>query len=147
MIAKSSSKKKILTAIKLQVKAGEANPSPPIGPILGQHGLNIMDFCKRFNEATQNVEKGLRLPVVITVYADRSFVFITKSPPVSVLLLKAAGLAKGSSNPLTNKVGKVTMAMVEEIAKIKLGDTNAASLSAAMRSVMGSARSMGIEVV
>lgn len=139
-------KKQILVKIKLQVKAGEANPSPPVGPALGQHGVNIMEFCKAFNEQTQKVEKGLILPVVITVYADRSFTFITKSPPVTVLLLKAAGLEKGSSNPLTNKVGKVTRQQVKEIAEAKTKDLTAATIEAAMRTIAGSARSMGIEV-
>lgn len=138
--------KKIVNYIKLQVKAGEANPSPPIGPALGQHGLNIMDFCKGFNAKTQNVEKGLPLPVVITVYSDRSFTFITKTPPASVLLRKAAKLEKGSATPNKDKVGKVTLAQVEEIAKMKMPDLTAASLKTAMRTIIGTARSMGIIV-
>ena len=138
--------KKISSYIKLQIKAGEANPSPPVGPALGQHGVNIMDFCKAFNAQTQNLEKGLPTPVVITVYADRSFSFITKTPPASVLLKKAAGLTKGSAVPNTNKVGKVTRAQLEEIAKLKEADLNAANLEAAVRIIAGSARSMGIEV-
>lgn len=140
-------KKKLPTGqIKLQVKAGEANPSPPIGPALGQHGVNIMEFCKAFNAQTQKIEKGLVLPVVISVYADRSFTFITKSPPAPILLLKAAGLPKGSSNPLKTKVGKVTIAQVEEIAKIKAKDLTAASMKASIRTIAGTARSMGIVV-
>jgi large subunit ribosomal protein L11 len=138
--------KKAVTKIKLQVKAGEANPAPPIGPALGQHGVNIMEFCKAFNAQTQKVEKGLPLPVVISVYADRSFSFILKTPPASILLLKAANLSKGSPTPNTHKVGKVTLAQVEEIAKIKTPDLTAADLKAAMRTIMGSARSMGIIV-
>ncbi|MCL5261193.1 MAG: 50S ribosomal protein L11 [Gammaproteobacteria bacterium] len=138
--------KKASTFIKLQVKAQEANPSPPIGPALGQHGVNIMEFCKAFNAQTQKVEKSLPLPVVISVYPDRSFSFIIKTPPAAVLLLKAAGLEKGSPTPNTNKVGKVTLAQVEEIAKMKMPDLTAADLKAAMRSIIGSARSMGIEV-
>lgn len=138
--------KKITTYIKLQVKAGEANPSPPIGPALGQHGVNIMEFCKAFNAQTQKMEKGMPLPVIITVYFDRSFDFIIKTPPAAILLLKAAGLAKGSPVPHTNKVGKVTLAQVEEIAKVKMPDLTAADLQAAMRTIMGTARSMGIEV-
>lgn len=138
--------KKVVNNIKLQVKAGEANPSPPIGPALGQHGLNIMDFCKAFNAQTQKAEKGMPLPVVISVYADRSFSFIIKTPPASILLLKAAGLAKGSATPHSNKVGKVTLAQIEEIAKMKTPDLTAADLKAAMRTIIGSARSMGIIV-
>ena len=138
--------KKIQAYIKLQVKAGEANPSPPVGPALGQHGVNIMEFCKAFNAKTQNVEKGLPTPVVITVYADRSFTFVTKTPPASILIMKAVGLKKGSSTPNTNKVGKITRAQLEEIAKIKMPDLNAADLDAAVRIVAGSARSMGVEV-
>ena len=138
--------KKVSAFIKLQVKAGEANPSPPVGPALGQHGVNIMEFCKAFNAKTEKLEKGLPIPVVITVYADRSFSFITKTPPASVLLKKAAGLEKGSAIPHTNKVGKVTRAPVEESAKLKEPDLNAASLEAAVRIIAGSARSMGIEV-
>lgn len=138
--------KKVSTKIKLQVKAGEANPSPPIGPALGQAGVNIMEFCKAFNAQTQKAEKGMPLPVVISVYADRSFSFIIKTPPASVLLLKAAGIAKGSATPHTNKVGRVSLAQIEEIAKLKMPDLTAASLKAAMRTIIGSARSMGIEV-
>lgn len=137
--------KKIEAYIKLQVAAGQANPSPPVGPALGQHGVNIMEFCKAFNAKTQGMEQGMPVPVVITVYSDRSFTFITKTPPASVLLKKAAGLAKGSSNPNTNKVGKVTRAQLEEIAKTKEPDLTAASLDAAVRTIAGSARSMGIE--
>ena len=138
--------KKIEAYIKLQVKAGEANPSPPVGPALGQHGVNIMEFCKAFNAKTQEVEKGLPIPVVISVYNDRSFTFITKTPPASVLLMKAAGLKKGSSTPNTVKVGTVTRAQLEEIANTKMQDLNAASLDAAVRIVAGSARSMGLNV-
>ncbi len=138
--------KKITAYIKLQVKAGEANPSPPVGPALGQRGVNIMEFCKAFNAQTQNVEKGLPLPVVITVYSDRSFTFITKTPPASVLLRKALGLAKGSSNPNTSKVGKVTRDQLAEIATAKMPDLTAADLDAAVRTIAGSARSMGLEV-
>lgn len=138
--------KKIQAYIKLQVKAGEANPSPPIGPALGQHGVNIMEFCKAFNAKTQSVEKGLPLPVVITVFNDRSFTFITKTPPAAVLLLKLIAGGKGSSTPHTNKVGKVTRAQLEEIAKIKMPDLTAADLEAAIRTIAGSARSMGIDV-
>ena len=138
--------KKASTKIKLQVKAGEANPAPPIGPALGQHGVNIMEFCKAFNAQTQKVEKGLPLSVVISVYADRSFTFIIKTPPASVLLLKALKIEKGSATPHKQKVGKVTMAQVEEIAKIKMPDLTAKDLKAAMRTIMGTARNMGIEV-
>ena len=138
--------KKITGYIKLQVKAGEANPSPPIGPALGQRGVNIMEFCKAFNAATQNVEKGLPLPVVITVYADKSFTFITKTPPATVLIKKAIGLAKGSSKPNTNKVGKITRAQLAEIAKMKQPDLTAADEDAAVRTIAGSARSMGLDV-
>ena len=138
--------KKISSYIKLQIKAGEANPSPPVGPALGQHGVNIMDFCKAFNAKTQNVEKGLPTPVVITVYADRSFAFITKTPPAAVLLKKAAGLDKGSAIPNTNKVGKVNRAQLEEIAKLKEPDLTSADIEAAIRIIAGTARSMGIEV-
>ncbi len=137
--------KKIEAYIKLQVPAGKANPSPPVGPALGQHGVNIMEFCKTFNAQTQGMEVGLPIPVVITVYADRSFSFITKTPPASVLLKKAAGLSKGSSNPNTNKVGKVSRAQLEEIAETKFQDMNAADLDSAVRTIAGSARSMGIE--
>ena len=138
--------KKIEAYIKLQVKAGEANPSPPVGPALGQHGVNIMEFCKAFNAKTQEIEKGMPIPVVITVYNDRSFTFITKTPPASVLLKKAAGLAKGSSTPNTVKVGTVTRAQLEEIAKTKMEDLNAADMDAAVRVIAGSARSMGLNV-
>ena len=138
--------KKIQAYIKLPVPAGEANPSPPVGPALGQHGVNIMEFCKAFNAQTQNVEKGLPIPVVITVYADRSFTFITKTPPASVLLKKAAGIPKGSGTPNTEKVGTVTRAQLEEIAQTKMADLNAADMDAAVRIIAGSARSMGLNV-
>jgi len=138
--------KKVVGFIKLQVPAGKANPSPPIGPALGQRGLNIMEFCKAFNAQTQKVEVGLTLPVVITAYADKSFTFIIKTPPVTVLIKKAAGIEKGSQRPHTDKVGKITKTQVEEIAKAKMPDLNAASVEAAMRTVAGSARSMGIIV-
>ncbi|WP_446809948.1 50S ribosomal protein L11 [Methylomonas sp. 2BW1-5-20] len=138
--------KKIDSYIKLQVKAGEANPSPPIGPALGQRGVNIMEFCKAFNARTQEVEKGLPLPVVITVYSDKSFTFITKTPPASVLLKKAVGIKSGSSKPNSNKVGTVSRAQLEEIAKTKMEDLNAADLEAAVRIIAGSARSMGLNV-
>ncbi len=138
--------KKIQAYIKLQVPAGEANPSPPVGPALGQHGVNIMEFCKAFNAKTQSVEKGLPIPVVITVYADRSFTFITKTPPASVLLRKAAGVPKGSGTPNTEKVGTVTRAQLEEIANAKKPDLSAADLEAAVRTIAGSARSMGLNV-
>jgi len=138
--------KKVVGQVKLQIPAGGANPSPPVGPALGQRGINIMEFCKAFNAQTQNMQ-GLVIPVVVTVYADRSFTFITKSPPASVLLLKAAGQAKGSATPNKNKVGKVTAAQVEEIAKMKLKDLTAGDLAAAMKTVAGTARSMGIEIV
>ena len=138
--------KKITGYIKLQVKAQEANPSPPIGPALGQRGVNIMEFCKAFNAHTQGVEKGLPLPVVITVYSDRSFTFITKTPPATVLIKKAIGLAKGSSNPNTNKVGVIRRDQLEDIAKIKMPDLTAADMDAAVRTIAGSARSMGLNV-
>jgi len=138
--------KKITAYIKLQVKAGEANPSPPVGPALGQRGVNIMEFCKAFNAKTQDVEKGLPLPVVITVYSDRSFTFITKTPPASILLKKATGIKSGSRNPNTKKVGTVTLAQLEEIAKTKMEDLNAANLEAAVKTIAGSARSMGLNV-
>ncbi len=138
--------KKINAYIKLQVKAGQANPSPPVGPALGQHGVNIMEFCKAFNAKTQNMEPGLPTPVVITVYSDRSFTFVTKTPPASVLLKKAVGLQSGSSRPNTNKVGKVTREQLEEIAKTKEPDLTAADLDAAVRTIAGTARSMGLEV-
>jgi len=138
--------KKVTAYIKLQVKAQEANPSPPIGPALGQHGVNIMEFCKQYNAATQGIEKGLPLPVVITVYSDRSFTFITKTPPATVLLKKALGLASGSSNPNTKKVGTVTRAQLEQIATLKKPDLTAADMDAAVRTIAGSARSMGLDV-
>ncbi len=138
--------KKIQAYIKLQVAAGQANPSPPVGPALGQHGVNIMEFCKVFNAQTQSIEQGMPIPVVITVYSDRSFTFVTKTPPASVLLKKAAGVQKGSSVPNRDKVGKVTRAQLEEIAKTKEPDLTAADLDAAVRTIAGSARSMGIEV-
>ncbi|MDD3449499.1 MAG: 50S ribosomal protein L11 [Gammaproteobacteria bacterium] len=138
--------KKIQAYIKLQVKAGQANPSPPVGPALGQHGVNIMEFCKAFNAKTQQLEPGLPTPVVITVYSDRSFTFITKTPPAAVLLRKAAGIPKGSSNPNTNKVGKVNREQLEEIAKTKMPDLTAADMDAAVRTIAGSARSMGLDV-
>ena len=138
--------KKIQAYIKLQVKAQEANPSPPVGPALGQHGVNIMEFCKAFNAQTQNVEKGLPIPVVITVYNDRSFTFVMKTPPASILLKKAAGIQSGSGRPNTEKVGTVTRAQLEEIAKTKEPDLTAASLDAAVRTIAGSARSMGLNV-
>jgi len=138
--------KKIVGFIKLQVPAGKANPSPPIGPALGQRGLNIMEFCKAFNAQTQGVEPGLPLPVVITAFADKSFTFIIKTPPATVLIKKAIKLDKGSKNPLKEKVGKITRAQLEEIAKTKLKDMNAANVDAAIRTLAGSARSMGITV-
>lgn len=137
--------KKEVAKVKLQIPAGAANPSPPVGPALGQHGLNIMGFCKEFNARTQD-QKGMIIPVVITVYADRSFTFITKTPPAAVLLKKAAKLEKGSGEPNRNKVGSVTLAQVEEIAKLKMPDLNAASIEAAVKSISGTARSMGIEI-
>jgi large subunit ribosomal protein L11 len=137
--------KKVESYLKLQVPAGEANPSPPVGPALGQAGINIMEFCKAFNAETQSTEKGMPIPVVITVYSDRSFTYITKTPPASILLKKAAGLQKGSGVPNTNKVGKVTRAQLEEIAKAKEPDLTAADMDAAVRTIAGSARSMGIE--
>jgi len=138
--------KRVLGQIKLQIPAGQANPSPPVGPALGQHGVNIMDFCKQFNERTKNLELGLIIPAVITVYHDRSFSFITKTPPASVLLLKAAGLEKGSGEPNRNKVGKVTRGQVREIAELKMVDLNANDVAAAEKMVAGTARSMGIEI-
>jgi large subunit ribosomal protein L11 len=137
--------KKVQAYIKLQVAAGKANPSPPVGPALGQHGVNIMEFCKSFNAQTQGMEAGLPIPVVITVYADRSFTFIMKTPPASVLIKKAAGVASGSSRPNTEKVGKLTRAQLEEIAKLKMPDLTAADLNAAVRTLAGTARSAGIE--
>jgi len=138
--------KKIVGFIKLQVPAGKANPSPPIGPALGQRGLNIMEFCKAFNAQTQSYEPGLKLPVVITAYADKSFTFILKSPPATVLLKKAAKIEKGSGKPHLDKVGKVTRAQLEEIAKTKLPDLTAGDMDAAVRTIAGSARSMGVDV-
>jgi large subunit ribosomal protein L11 len=137
--------KKVQAYIKLQVKAGQANPSPPVGPALGQHGVNIMEFCKAFNAETQSMEPGLPIPVVITVYSDRSFTFIKKTPPASVLLLKAAKLKNGSGTPNTKKVGKVNRAQMEDIATMKRPDLTAADMDAAVRTIAGSARSMGIE--
>ena len=137
--------KKVLAYIKLQIPAGQANPSPPVGPALGQHGVSIMDFCKAFNAHTQKEEQGIPLPVVITVYADRSFTFITKTPPAAVLLRKAAGVPKGSGEPNVEKVGKVNRAQLEEIARAKEPDLTAADMDAAVRTIAGSARSMGIE--
>ena len=137
--------KKVDAYIKLQVPAGAANPSPPVGPALGQHGVNIMEFCKAFNAKTQSVEKDLPIPVVITDYNDKSFTFITKTPPAAILLVKAAGIAKGSGEPHVNKVGKVTRAQLEEIATTKMPDLTAADMDAAVRTVAGTARSMGIE--
>ena len=138
--------RKITAYIKLQVAAGKANPSPPVGPALGQHGLNIMEFCKAFNAATQETEPGLPIPVVITVYSDRSFTFVTKTPPAAVLLKKAAGLKGGSSSALTHKVGTVTREQLEDIARQKEPDLTAADMDAAVRTIAGSARSMGLEV-
>jgi large subunit ribosomal protein L11 len=138
--------KKIIGFIKLQVPAGKANPSPPIGPALGQRGLNIMEFCKAFNAKTQGMEVGLPIPVVITAYADKSFTFIMKTPPATVLIKKAAGVKSGSAKPHTDKVGKLTRAQVEEIAKAKMPDLTAADMEAAVRTIAGSARSMGITV-
>jgi large subunit ribosomal protein L11 len=138
--------KKVVGFIKLQVPAGKANPSPPIGPALGQRGLNIMEFCKSFNAQTQKVEAGMPLPVVITAYADKSFSFIIKTPPASVLIRKALKLEKGSARPNTDKVGRLSRAQAEEIAKIKMPDLTAADLDAAVKTVAGSARSMGVEV-
>lgn len=139
--------KKIVGMVKLQVPAGKANPSPPIGPALGQHGVNIMEFCKNFNAKTQGEEPGMIIPVVITIYADRSFTYVTKTPPASVLLIKAAKIPKGSGVPNKNKVGNVTKDQVREIAKLKMPDLNAFDLEAAVRTIEGTARSMGIEVV
>ena len=138
--------KKVTGYIKLQVKAGQANPSPPVGPALGQRGLNIMEFCKAFNAATQKLEPGLPIPTVITVYSDRSFTFITKTPPATILLKKAAGIQSGSKRPNTEKVGKVTRKQLEDIAKQKQPDLTAADLEAAVRTIAGSARSMGLNV-
>ncbi|MBT3473909.1 MAG: 50S ribosomal protein L11 [Gammaproteobacteria bacterium] len=138
--------KKIQAYIKLQVAAGEANPSPPVGPALGQHGVNIMEFCKAFNAATQSLEKGMPVPVVITVYSDRSFTYITKTPPASILLKKAAGIKSGSGEPNLKKVGTVNRAQLEEIANTKMADLNANDIDAAVRIIAGSARSMGLNV-
>ncbi|MBV8357245.1 MAG: 50S ribosomal protein L11 [Deltaproteobacteria bacterium] len=138
--------KKITGQVKLQIPAGAANPSPPVGPALGQRGVNIMEFCKAFNAQTQNMQ-GLVIPVIVTVYADRSFSFVTKSPPASILLLKAAGIEKGSATPNKNKVGKVSRKQIEEIARTKTKDLTAASVAAAARTIEGTARSMGLEVV
>ena len=138
--------KKVVAIVKLQIPAGAANPSPPVGPALGQHGVNIMDFCKKFNAETQD-QKGMITPVVISIYADRSFSFIKKTPPAAVLLLKEAGLQKGSGVPHTDKVGKVTKDQVKKIAEIKMADLNAGDINAAMKIIEGTARSMGIEVV
>ena len=138
--------KKVEAYIKLQVPAGQANPSPPVGPALGQHGVNIMEFCKAFNAQTQSVEPGLPVPVVISVYSDRSFTFVMKTPPASILLKKAAGLKSGSGRPNTEKVGKVNRAQLEEIAKTKEPDLTAADMDAAVRTIAGTARSMGLDV-
>jgi large subunit ribosomal protein L11 len=138
--------KKVTGYIKLQIPAGKANPSPPVGPALGQHGVNIMEFCKAFNAHTQNIEQGLPTPVVITVYSDRSFTFVTKTPPAAVLLMKALGLPKGSGEPNKKKIGTVTRQQLEDIAKIKMADLNAADLESAVRIIAGSARSMGLNV-
>ena len=138
--------KKVVGSLKLQIKAGQANPSPPVGPALGQRGINIMEFCKAFNAATQKIEKGLPIPVVITAYSDRTFTFITKTPPATVLLKKAVGIQSGSAKPNTDKVGKVTRKQLEEIAKAKEADLTAAELEAAVRTIAGSARSMGLTV-
>jgi large subunit ribosomal protein L11 len=138
--------KKVNAYIKLQIGAGVANPSPPVGPALGQHGVNIMEFCKAFNAATDKVEKNLPIPVVITVYSDRSFTFITKTPPAAVLIMKAIGLKSGSGRPNTEKVGKITRAQLEEIATTKEPDLTASSMDAAVRTLAGTARSMGVDV-
>jgi len=138
--------KKVIGFIKLQIQAGQANPAPPVGPALGQHGVNIMDFCKAFNAATQSMEPGLPIPVVITAYSDKSFTYIMKTPPASILIKKAAKVDKGSGVPHTEKVGKITRAQAEEIAKTKQPDLTAADMDAAVRTIAGSARSMGIEV-
>ena len=138
--------KKVVGFIKLQVPAGKANPSPPIGPALGQRGLNIMEFCKAFNAATQKMEPGLPIPVVITAYQDKSFTFVMKTPPASILIKKAAKIDSGSKRPHTDTVGRITRAQVEEIAKLKMPDLTAADLNAAVRTIAGSARSMGVDV-
>jgi large subunit ribosomal protein L11 len=139
--------KKITAQVKLQCPAGQATPSPPVGPALGQHGVNIMEFCKAFNARTANLESGMTIPVIITIYADRSFTFVTKTPPASVLLKQAAGIAKAAANPKLDKVGKVTNKQVEEIATLKMPDLNATDLEGAKKIILGTARSMGIEVV
>lgn len=139
--------KAVKTFIKLQIPAGAANPAPPVGPALGQHGVNIMDFCKQFNEKTRKLEQGVPIPVVITVFEDRTFTFITKMPPMSALIKKAAGLAKGSGTPNKDKVGKITLKQVEEVAKQKLPDLNTKDVKQAMEMVKGTARSMGVDVI
>ncbi len=139
--------KAVKTFIKLQIPAGAANPAPPVGPALGQHGVNIMDFCKQFNEKTRKLEQGVPIPVVITVFEDRTFTFITKMPPMSALIKKAAGLAKGSGTPNKDKVGKITLKQVEEVAKTKLPDLNTKDVKQAMEMVKGTARSMGVDVI
>lgn len=138
--------KKITAYVKLQVKAGQANPSPPVGPALGQHGVNIMEFCKAFNARTQELEPGLPIPVIITIYSDRSLTFILKTPPASVLLKKAVGITSGSATPNTKKVGKVTREQLEAIAKVKMPDITASSMDAAVRTIAGTAVSMGLEI-
>jgi large subunit ribosomal protein L11 len=139
--------KKVQAYVKLQIPAAKANPSPPVGPALGQQGVNIMEFCKQFNAATQKMEPGMPIPVIITVYSDRSFTFITKTPPATVLIKKAIGLESGSPTPHTKKVGKITRKQLEEIAKIKWPDINAGTMEAAIKTIAGSARSMGVDVV
>ena len=139
--------KVVKTMIKLQIPAGSANPAPPVGPALGQHGVNIMDFCKQFNEKTRKLEQGVPIPVVITVFEDRTFTFITKMPPMAALIKKAAGLAKGSGEPNKNKVGKMTLKQVEEVAKTKLVDLNTKDIKQAMEMVKGTARSMGVDII
>jgi len=139
--------KQIKTFIKLQIPAGAANPAPPVGPALGQHGVNIMDFCKQFNEKTRKLEQGVPIPVVLTVFEDRTFTFITKMPPMAALIKKAAGLAKGSAVPNKDKVGKLTLKQVEEVAKIKLPDLNTKDVKRAMEMVKGTARSMGVDII
>ena len=138
--------KKVIGEIKLQIPAGKANPSPPVGPALGQRGVNIMEFCKAFNEKTKDM-MGFNIPVIITVYADRSFTFVTKQPPATDLIKKAAGIQKGSDNPLKNKVGKITQAQLEEIAKTKMADLNTKDIEAAKKIIAGSCRSMGVDIV
>jgi len=139
--------KQVKTFIKLQIPAGAANPAPPVGPALGQHGLNIMDFCKQFNEKTRKLEQGVPIPVVITVFEDRTFTFITKMPPMAALIKKAAGLAKGSGVPNKDKVGKITLQQVEEVARLKLVDLNTKDVKRAMEMVKGTARSMGVDII